>query len=118
MGAAVATGRLGVEFGRTAVEATAFQESMMTQLQTLLGSEGAATHGFSFAQTVARQTPLDSPQVFSAMQEATAGGFRGQWLDDMVAASADVVDTATLLPRAGAQSPYSRPASAPVAARR
>lgn len=47
----------------------------------------------------------------STPQQPPAGNAR-------IAASADVVDTATLLPRAGAQSPYSRPASAPVAARR
>ena len=88
--AAMELGRLGVEFGRTAVDATAFQQSTMTQLETLLGSEGAATRGFSFAQTVARQTPLDSRQVFGSLSEATAGGFRGQWAEDMIAASADV----------------------------
>jgi tape measure domain-containing protein len=76
LAAAAGVARLGVAFGAAVVHETAFQESTMTTLRTMLGSGQAARDEFARSLAFARQTPLDTADVIRLRTRLVTSGFR------------------------------------------
>jgi len=96
-----AAAELTANLGGSVLQMIAFRESALTTLRVMArdangnrltgaAAAGQAREQFNFAQTFARETPLDAQQVLDLQRQTSAAGFYGQRNRDVVAAAADV----------------------------
>jgi hypothetical protein len=88
--AAEGIAEIGIEFGKTAVEAASFKESTLISLETVLGSAKEAKGLFGDTIALAAHLPIETKAAIEAANQLALTGFNRKEIAPLTVAASDV----------------------------